>query len=217
MQKALNTNTKNSTKEKFPDKIIIGLTGASGSGKNELAHYFDKSNTLIIDADLIANKVLKTYEKLIIQSFKNYNPKIENKDASLNKTEFANLVFSDAQLLKKHEKIVLPIIEDEILEKIKASSKKIVLLNAPTLHKCKLIDYVDFFIYVNANYFLRMLRVKKRDKLSFREVFLRFKNQKNFYEAYKKTSKKIYIINNNFSKKCLEKQLSKLMEKIYIL
>lgn len=205
--------------EKKPDraiehKIIIGLVGTSGSGKNEAAKFFTAADTLVIDADTIAHEVLHENEKTILAVFKKYTTKIENENGSLNKAELAKLLFSDPQLLKQHEAIIFPRIEEKIIALITASTKKIIVLNAPTLHKSKLMRVVHCFIYVTANYFLRMRRVQKRDTLSLREVFLRFKNQKNFLHEYQATGKKIYIIHNNFSKKYLGEKIKKILKNL---
>lgn len=196
------------------EKIIIGLVGTSGSGKNEVAKCFNKYDALIIDADIISNEIFSQNEKTIIANFKNKNPQIENQDGSLNKSKFVVLVFSNPELLKQHEAFMFPLIEKKITKIINSSNKKIVVLNAPTLHKSKLITDVNFFIYVTANYFLRLFRVKKRDQTSFKNVILRFKNQNNFYGEYKKTGKKIYLIKNNFSKKSLQQKVDTIINTI---
>lgn len=204
---------KNTIDKKFSEKIIIGLVGTSGSGKNVVAKYFENYDVSIIDADIISNEVLLQNQKTIIQNFKNINSKIENTDGTLNKSEFASILFSDSKLLKQHEAFMFPIIEKKILKVIN-EGKKIILLNAPTLHKTKLIKCVNFFIYVTANYFLRLIRVQKRDHLSLCNIILRFKNQNSFFQEYKKTNKKIYTIKNNFSKRSLYKKLNYILNDI---
>ncbi|MEL3909238.1 MAG: dephospho-CoA kinase [Treponemataceae bacterium] len=193
-------------------KIIIGLVGTSGSGKNEVAKCFSKRGCFIIDADLIGTETLYENEKKIIQMFENYSAKIKDVHGNLNKKEFAKLLFSNPKLLNIHEKFLLPLIEKKIRNIINNAKEKLIVLNAPTLHKTKLINDTDFFVYVNANYFLRLLRVKKRDARPLKDIILRFKNQKVFFTAYKNTNKKIYIIKNNFSKKHLQKKVDKILE-----
>lgn len=193
------------------NKIIIGLVGASGSGKNEVAKCFAKRGCFVIDADVVGTETFYENEKAIIQMFESYSEKIKDNGGSLNKKEFAKLVFSKSELLRQHENFLLPLIEKKIRNIINNAKEKIIVLNAPTLHKTNLINDTDFFVYVKANFFLRLLRVKKRDARPLKDILLRFKNQKIFFRTYKNTNKKIYIVKNNFCKKHLQKKVDKVL------
>lgn len=194
-------------------KTVIGLVGLSGSGKNEAAHCFEKHNALCIDADKVASDIISENAEHIIQMFYKNSPTIKNADGSLNKAALSKLLFSNSQLLKKQELFILPLIEARITRMISETDKPIVVLNAPTLHKTKLINVSDEFIFIKALYLIRLHRIRKRDGISYRQIIHRFHNQKNFFSFYKvhckKTGKKLTVISNNLCKRNLERSIGR--------
>lgn len=197
-------------------KIIVGLVGTSGSGKNEAAACFSKYDAALIDADCVAKKILDAHQSEIIGMFESVCPAVKNSDGSLNKKVLAAFLFSHKDDLRRHEKFMLPLIEKEIRSFLRTTPQKLIVLNAPTLHKTDLINDVDCFIYVTAAFWIRAVRVHKRDSLSLKDTLLRFKNQKNFFSAYKKTEKKTYVIKNNGSKKNLQKKIDTVVHDLFL-
>ena len=40
------------------DKLVIGLTGTTGSGKSTVAKVFEKNGCKVIDADIVAREIM---------------------------------------------------------------------------------------------------------------------------------------------------------------
>lgn len=151
------------------EPILIGLSGPSCSGKNTASAILQDYGFYCIDADAVSRKVFAEHEKEILNLFQAEGEKrginLKNKKC-IDKKAFALLVFSDEELLKKHEAFILPIIEEKIWEEIKmAFTEKPecpILLNAPTLHKTSLIKKCLFILYIDAPFILRLIRAKKK-------------------------------------------------------
>ena len=192
-------------------RCVIGLVGTSGSGKNEVATCFAKYNAGVIDADEIAREVLDEHAGEVIAMFEAACPEVKNPDGTCNKAALRELLFSDEVYLRQHESFILPLIENKIRSQIEDMQERLIVLNAPTLHKTSLIKTVDCIVYVTANLFIRAMRIWKRDSLSLKNIMLRFKNQKNFFAEYKKSKKPIVVIKNNGTKKTLKKKVDELV------
>ena len=61
----------------------------------------------------------------------------------------------------------------------------------------RLFSSFNFIIYVNSGFFTRLFRAKKRDGLSYKQILLRFKAQKNLLKEYQKFNKEIIVVKNN--------------------
>lgn len=173
------------------EPILIGLSGPSCSGKNTASTILQDYGFYCIDADAVSRKVFTEHEKEILNLFQAEAEKrginLKN-EKGIDKKAFALLVFSDEELLKKHEAFILPIIEEKIWEEIKRvfteKPERPILLNAPTLHKTSLIKKCLFILYIDAPFILRLIRAKKRDRLPLKNIWLRFSKQKKFFSQY---------------------------------
>lgn len=196
------------------EPILIGLSGPSCSGKNTASAILQDYGFYCIDADAVSRKVFAEYEKEILNLFqadaekRGINFKNEK---GIDKKAFALLVFSEEELLKKHEAFILPIIEEKIWEEIKRAfsekSERPILLNAPTLHKTSLIKKCLFILYIDAPFILRLIRAKKRDRLPLKNIWLRFSKQKKFFSQYFFLNADTIVVKNSWSSAGLKKKL----------
>lgn len=201
--------------------LIIGLAGASCTGKNTVAEILKKRGWNIIDADEISKKVFTscTEEILLLFSAPAAEKRIQilKADRTLDKRKFSNLVFSDLNLLKKLEDFILPKIvyeaETEIRRLFKENPDIPIVLNAPTLHKTSLLERCLFVLYIQAPFFKRFIRALRRDKRSLKEIFLRFMSQRNFFSQYIFLKADILKVKNTGSTAQLEKRLNEVLLK----
>ncbi|PIE98247.1 MAG: dephospho-CoA kinase [Treponema sp.] len=203
---AKNTLQKNLEQKDF---ILIGLVGSTGAGKNTAAEILKANDAYVIDADKVTHNVLNKNADKIIATFQNLiNPEsLKTKDGQLNRKALGNLLFSNQQLLQKHENIVFPEITKAIKSEIANAKRKhkIIILNAPTLHKTTLINDCNFIIYISACTLIRILRIKKRDSISITSILSRIKNQKDFRKFYRNRDKIIFLKNNGTKNKLKQK------------
>ncbi len=206
--------------EKKP--VLIGLAGQSCAGKNTASEILIKAGYHCIDADALSSKVFRETEKAILALFsedarkKGINLKLENSpdgsathsardsinstNSIIDKKNFALLLFSDSELLKKHEAFIMPKIEDRMQEEIdklfKITPEKPIILNAPTLHKTKFAKKCKFILYIKSPFILRLLRARRRDKLPLKNILARFSKQKDFFTQLISLNADMVIVRN---------------------
>ncbi len=194
--------------------ILIGLAGQSCAGKNTASEILTMAGYNCIDADKLSCEVFLKAEKAILALFsesaekKGINLKRETSpDGSatpsskiINKKNFALLVFSDTELLKKHEAFIMPKIEKRMQEEIDKlfaiNPEKPIILNAPTLHKTKFAKKCKFILFIKSPFLFRLLRAKQRDKLPIKNILARFSQQRNFFSQLISLNADMVVVRN---------------------
>jgi dephospho-CoA kinase len=113
---------------------LIGLTGAIGSGKSSVSALFARKGAIIIDGDGIA-KQLQQKGSATLQKIVDEFGDILLENGELDRAKVAQLVFGDADLLKRLNAIMHPAISKEILRQIEANltTDNVVVLDMPLL------------------------------------------------------------------------------------
>jgi dephospho-CoA kinase len=113
---------------------LIGLTGAIGSGKSSVSALFARKGAIIIDGDGIA-KQLQQKGSATLQKMVDEFGDILLETGELDRAKVAQLVFGDADLLKRLNAIMHPAISAEILGQIEANTAtdNVVVLDMPLL------------------------------------------------------------------------------------
>ena len=195
--------------------ILIGLVGASCAGKNEAGKILERYGFHVIDADSISRSIFSQNEKeiysLFIEDAKKKGVIIEKEDGFLDKKSLSSFLFKHKELLAKMEDFILPKIVKEIEKEIdyiiKNNENPRIALNAPTLHKTALFDRCSYIMYIESNFFIRLVRAIKRDGFSPINIFRRFLNQNDFLTQYITKKTDILAIANNSGLKKLEKAI----------
>jgi dephospho-CoA kinase len=113
---------------------LIGLTGAIGSGKSSVSALFASKGAIIIDGDGIA-KQLQQKGSATLQKMVDEFGDILLDTGELDRAKVAQLVFGDADLLKRLNAIMHPAISAEILRQIEMNmaTNNVVVLDMPLL------------------------------------------------------------------------------------
>jgi dephospho-CoA kinase len=113
---------------------LIGLTGAIGSGKSSVSALFARKGAIIIDGDGIA-KQLQQKGSATLQKMVDEFGDILLETGELDRAKVAQLVFGDADLLKRLNAIMHPAISAEILRQIEenTATDNVVVLDMPLL------------------------------------------------------------------------------------
>ena len=187
----------------------IGITGGIGSGKTYVAAVFQSLGIPIFYADLQANKLMITSEKLIKLLKEEFGNHIY-KDADLNKEKLASIVFSNSDKLQKLNSLVHPIVKEEFNNWCKRQTSPYVIKEAAILFESKSHLGLDAVICVSAPLELRMKRILERDNSTEKEIKKRIENQISQEEKEKISD---YIIVND-EKDVLLPQIIKIHEKL---
>lgn len=159
---------------------IVGLTGPTGSGKSSLAAYLVKKGFVLIDADLLARKVLEPGSvclKTLVSAFGN---EILNTDRSLNRKKLAASAFSSQENTQLLNDITHPFVYLQALKDIKsflAKGHKYILYDAPLLLESNGDVMCDYVLAVVCPKEERINRIMRRDGLSRAAALQRIQRQ----------------------------------------
>ncbi len=142
-------------------KLIIGLTGPTGSGKTTLCETAAEMGFSVIDADKVAHEVTDKNE-VCKAELENAFHDILGADGSLNRKALAAKAFRDKVSTETLNRITLPHIMKEIEIIINESGDKI-LLDAPTLYEAGADRLCHSVIGVLAPESIRLRRIMARD------------------------------------------------------
>jgi len=195
---------------------IIGLTGGIGTGKSTVAKLIRDRGFPVIDADLIARKVVNVGESAYIKIVETFGADILNEDKSINRKKLGGIVFSNSELLYTLNKIVHPEIYKRIKEEILKYSKEhnVIFLDVPLLieeieniRKSGII--LDQIWLVYADYKSQLERVMKRDNIDCENAKRRIKAQLPIEEKIKYAD---VIIDNTGTMEKLIKDVNKVLD-----
>jgi dephospho-CoA kinase len=187
--------------------IKIGILGDIGSGKSYVAKSFGYP---VFNADKEVGKLYKKDRK-IFNKLKKALPKYIN-SFPINKNEISNAILSNKSSLEK----IVKIVHLEIRKKMdiflkKHKKKKIVILDIPLLLENKINKKKDVLIFIQANKFEILKRLKKRKNFSLK-LLKKFKKIQLPLDY--KNRKSQFIIKNKFTNKSLKKDIKSVLGKI---
>jgi dephospho-CoA kinase len=166
--------------------------------------------------DKLGHQVIENEKTHIIEHF---GSSILRVDGTVDRGLLGKQVFGNPNELAFLESIIHPAVQKMTLEWINDGSGKTKVINAALLHRSEVFGELELIIIVKAPWITRLLRAKKRDKLSFYQLIKRFKSQKKFNSQYLKANADIHIVDNRgyfklcsqFYKRNLETQMDKIL------
>ena len=198
------------------DKKIVGITGLYCSGKNHLAFLLEQRGFPVLDVDSLGHKAIETEKEQIISRF---GSDILDFEGKIDRKRLGAKVFGRAVELAALEEILHPVINMEALNWINAQEKKVCFINAALLHRFSAIELLHSIIIVEAPFWVRLLRAKKRDRLSWGVLLKRFRSQKKFRSQYFNRNTDIFRVGNFgfscFGKRSLQNRLENRIDNIF--
>ncbi len=194
--------------------FIIGLTGSLKTGKSTVAKLFKDRGVEVIDADQLAHVVINSKGKGFKKVVKVFGSEILSK-GEIDRKKLARLVFNDPQALKKLEKIIHPLVIQEMRQKIrrlrKLKLKQKVLLDVPLLFETGLDRLVDFTIVVKSSRALQIKRAVQDLNISSQQAMMRIQAQMPLKEKIQWAD---CVIDNNGSIPNLRKKVDLIWQKV---
>ncbi|NLZ37069.1 MAG: dephospho-CoA kinase [Clostridiales bacterium] len=181
---------------------VLGLTGASGSGKGYVSDIFARRNIETLDTDELYHSLTGSDptlrdDELLAELKSEFGDDIISHDGSLFRPALRDKVFSSPEKLKRLNEIAHPHVISAALSWIKQqwkSGRKYCIIDAPLLFESGMNDYCDWTIGVIADRALRVSRIIKRDGISPEAAEKRISNQpdNDFY----RTKCDFIVVNN---------------------
>lgn len=192
---------------------LIGLTGGMGSGKSTVADCLRSNGIPVIDADVIAHKIMNE-ESTLDKIHEIFGKNVFDKDGSLNKVKFSSVLFTNIVKRKKLNEFVHPKVWTEMMnetEKYVTKGSKVIFLDVPLLIESGWHTRVNETWLVKADYNERIERLSLRTNLSTEEIKKRIEIQMPESEKEEYADK---IINNDGTIEETGKQVIEELQKI---
>jgi len=192
---------------------LIGLTGGMGSGKSTVADCLRSNGIPVIDADVIAHKIMNE-ENTLDKIHEIFGKNVFDKDGSLNKVKFSSVLFTNTVKRKKLNEFVHPKVWTEMMnetEKYVTKGSKVIFLDVPLLIESGWHTRVNETWLVKADYNERIERLRLRTNLSTEEIKKRIEIQMPESEKEEYADK---IINNGGTIEETGKQVIEELQKI---
>ncbi|MCG9792918.1 dephospho-CoA kinase [Flavobacterium algicola] len=171
----------------------IGLTGGIGSGKTTIAHYFQSKGIPIYIADDEARIIMQS--EAIIEAIKNSFGKDLFENNVLNRQKLAEIVFNDADQLKRLNGIVHPAVKNHFKEWLQTKSHcQFIIYESAVLFENDSYKNFDYIIAVTAPLEERIQRVIARDATTREQIQQRIVAQ---WTDEQRVSKSDYVIENS--------------------
>jgi dephospho-CoA kinase len=182
----------------------IGITGPVASGKSTVSRIFhDLFGAKIIDADFIGKQVLQEDPLLSDKIAKALgDPSLAEKQG-LDRKKVAAAVFSDPAKLQILNKLIHPPMLAKIVNEIKISGSRHVVLDAALLLDWDLHKNLDHILFITADKSVRKERLLQKG-FSADEAEVRIESQGDWNEKQKQCQ---WVFINNRGEKELQKQV----------
>lgn len=193
-------------------KLLLGLTGKTGSGKSTISKIFAQKGAYVIDGDVVARKVLEIDKTLLTRLDEAFEG-VLNDDGSLDRKKLAARAFSTPENTQKLNSIIHPAINDYIRNEVKTAfeTHSVVLVDAAAIIESGFAAECDYLLVAHAPFDVRKERIIARDGITEEDALIRMNGQKDddFYIS------RADIVINNYHPYNLTDEISKAESIIY--
>lgn len=176
--------------------MIIGITGSFGSGKSSVAGMFASLGARVINADIIAHRLMRPGSAIYREILRAFGRQIIGRGGAIERKKLARIVFGNRASLRKLNRIVHPEVIAVIQKEISRAGKRMLVLDAPLLIETGLSKEVDALIVVRSTRKNQVERLLKKGISTRADIIKRIKSQ---MALSKKMRLADFIIDNNGS------------------
>lgn len=148
---------------------VIGLTGGIASGKSAVARFLRELGAPVVDADLLARKVVEPGQPAHADIVREFGTEVVAADGTIDRAMLGERVFSDPQARRRLNAITHPRIAAAGQDEIAAHAgrgARVVIYEAALLVENRVHELLDGLIVVKASPEAQLERVMARDGLS---------------------------------------------------
>jgi len=165
-------------------RIILGLTGGTGSGKTSALQAIQDLGGVVIDCDAVYHEML-SYDEVFCNAINAKFPGVFDADGKLNRQKLGQEAFAKKDRLEQLNAIVYKFLVPELERRIGVLGDGLYAIDAINLFESGLDELCDRTIAVTAPVELRVLRIMQRDNITEQYARLRISAQKQdeFYRS----------------------------------
>jgi dephospho-CoA kinase len=186
-------------------KLLIGVTGGIGSGKSLACKYFGELGCEVFYADDIAKELYVSNRALRRNLVKQIGKRILDGQRNINFFELRKVVFSSNANQERVNSIVHPFVIDDIIRKVKMHKSRIIVIEAALIFESGFNNYLDFTIVISSTVKNRIERIRKRNRLTARDIKSIMRLQ---MPEKEKLTKADFVIKNDSSPLALRKKVN---------
>jgi dephospho-CoA kinase len=192
--------------------LLVGLTGNIASGKSTVARLLSERGATIIDADVLARRVVEPGMRAFDEIVRRWGSVVVAPDGSLDRDVLRRLVFSQHEQLEELNGIVHPEVaayRDRLVDEARQRGDRLVVQDIPLLFERGLVDQFDRIVLVDAPRPVRLERLMRQRGLSETESMDMITAQ---MPAELKRARADYIIENTGTVRELEERVSEMWQ-----
>jgi dephospho-CoA kinase len=145
--------------------LRVALTGGIGSGKSVVSAHFESLGVPVIDADVLAHKMVAPGAPALLEIQKTFGAHLVNPQGQLNRAALREIVFHDPQQRRRLEAILHPPIRQAMESWLKEQTTPYALLVVPLLFETGQESIADRILVVDCDESLQYERVTGRDNV----------------------------------------------------
>lgn len=160
--------------------MIIGLTGSIATGKSTIANMLNDYGLPIVDADVVARKVVEPGSKTLQAVAELFGTEVIKADGTMDREKVGSIIFHQPEQRKAYNDIIHPAIRAEMLrqrDEYIANGAPHVVMDIPLLFESKLQHFVDKILVVAVDEDVQLQRLMARNGFSEEEARARIASQ----------------------------------------
>jgi dephospho-CoA kinase len=192
--------------------LLVGLTGNIASGKSTVDQLFSERGATIIDADVLARRVVEVDTPAFREIVKRWGGGILTAEGTLDRAELRKRVFADPVQLEELNRIIHPEVmrlRDRLVAAARKRGDRIVICDIPLLFEKHLTEEFERIVLVDAPRPLRLERLMKERGLSETEAMDMIAAQ---MPAELKRARADYLIDNSGTLTALEQRVAEVWD-----
>ena len=150
--------------------MTVALTGGIGSGKTTACTYFQELGVPVIMTDQVSRKLVEPGTKAFNSIVSKFGENILNQDLTLNRRELRRIIFSSKEDQHWLEKLLHPLIKEEILHEISLLTCCYCIVEIPLLVNPEFVQIFDRILLIDCEEYLQRSRAMIRDQCSSEEL-----------------------------------------------
>jgi len=147
-------------------KHVVGMTGGIASGKTTVSDMFRRLGAEIVDADILARQVVQPGSPVLNQIRERFGNDVICTDGTLNRPLLRERMIQSPELRQELNTITHPEIIRLEQAEIEASTRELILVDAPLLIESGSYERFREIILVYVTPEIQMKRLMKRDDLT---------------------------------------------------